>query len=168
MHICTYKYKHETLCHNENMRRRQRQHRTPPVSRIQENSATEEEEEDDDDVDEKKSGCNTAAVYVHEIHMITCVYLKLSMRQKCKTTSKQYILFSIRQTGRTHMLCGAKMHTKRANNNNSPNDDDVEFVVLPSPNIQIMKMTTNKKQANERKKTPATRKLVQPKGKTLS
>lgn len=36
--------------------------------------------------------------YTHEIHMITCVYLKLSMRQKCKTNSKQYIRI-LRTTG---------------------------------------------------------------------
>lgn len=51
--------------------------------------------------------------------------------------------------------CSVGENAHQANNNNSPNDNDVEFAVLPSPNIQVMKMTTNEKQASRKNASDA-------------
>lgn len=59
----------------------------------------------------------------HEIHMITCtcVYLKLSMRQKCKPTSKQYTFYAKHTISVKHWVSDFSFEIST---NNPPNDDD--------------------------------------------
>lgn len=88
--------------------------------------------------------------YTHEIHMITCVYLKLSMRQKCKTTSKQYInvaYYKARSTG-----AGGNNNQNKTNkhNYNPPNDDGVAVV---GGVIRKSKMKSKRRGKKRKKKT---------------